>query len=136
MFKSTVTKLFFGSIVAVVAGAVLAILAVALANANNVFVMSGADVVGVRWSPLAGSLLALGAIGGLTIVGGFIGGFISWIGALLNTAELENKAWFLALLLLGIFNVGFFAMIAYIIAGPDGKARAAQVRATVSAPAA
>ena len=45
---------------------------------------------------------------------------MSWIGALLNTSQLESKTWFLALLLLGIFNFGFFAMIAYLIAGPDG----------------
>ena len=45
---------------------------------------------------------------------------MSWIGALLNTWQLESKAWFLGLLLLGIFNFGFFAMVAYVIAGPDG----------------
>jgi hypothetical protein len=60
------------------------------------------------------------------MIGGVIGGFVSWIGALLNTSQLESKAWFLALLLLGIFNFGFFAMIAYLIAGPDGAADAAR----------
>jgi len=71
------------------------------------------------------SLLGVGLVGGLTILGAAIGGLISWIGALLNTAQLDSKAWFLALLLLGIFNFGFIAMIAYVIAGPDGKAAAA-----------
>ena len=51
-----------------------------------------------------------------------IGGLVSWIGALLNTSQLDSKTWFLALLLLGIFNFGFFAMIAYVIVGPDGTA--------------
>jgi hypothetical protein len=136
MFKSTVTRIFFGSLIAVIAGAVLAIIAVAVAGANNVFVMSGTEVVGVRWSPLAWSMLALGTVGGLAILGGLIGGFVSWVGALLNTSQLESKTWFLVLLLLGIFNVGFFAMIAYIIVGPDGKAQAAQHRAVAPAPAA
>ena len=44
---------------------------------------------------------------------------------MLNTWQLESKAWFVALVLLGIFNFGFVAMIAYVIAGPDGKAAAA-----------
>ena len=47
---------------------------------------------------------------------------MSWIGALLNTWQLDSKTWFAVLLLLGIFNLGFFAMIAYLIAGPDGTA--------------
>ncbi len=58
-------------------------------------------------------------------LGGLIVGFVSWIGALLNTAKLERKKWFVGLLLLGIFNFGFFAMIAYLIAGPDGATDAA-----------
>jgi hypothetical protein len=47
-----------------------------------------------------------------------------WIGALLNTWQLDSKAWFVALLLLGIFNFGFFAMIAFLAAGPDGMSDA------------
>ena len=49
---------------------------------------------------------------------------MSWIGALLNTWRLDSKTWFAILLLLGLFNLGFFAMIAYLIAGPDGTASA------------
>ena len=52
---------------------------------------------------------------------------MSWIGALLNTWRLESKTWFAVLLLLGIFNFGFFAMIAYLIAGPDGTASSARL---------
>jgi hypothetical protein len=120
MSKATVTRLFIGSIVAAGAGAVITIIAVALALANDVFIMNGPDVVGVEGSALALSLLGLGIAGGLAIVGGMIGGLVSWIGALLNTSQLESKAWFLGLLLLGIFNLGFLAMIAYVFVGPDG----------------
>ena len=67
------------------------------------------------------ALFGLGLAGGLTIMGAAITGLVSWIGALLKTSQLESKAWFLALLLLGIFNFGFIAMIAYVIAGPDGR---------------
>ena len=125
MSKASVSKLFIGSLIAVVAGAILAVITVALAFANDVFVMNGSTVVDIRPSALAVSLLLLGVVSGLTIAGGLIVGLVSWIGALLNTSQLESKAWFLALLLLGIFNLGFFAMIAYVIVGPDGSSRAA-----------
>ena len=64
----------------------------------------------------------LGVAGVLAITGGLIAGLVSWIGALLNTWQLDSKAWFIGLLLLGIFNLGFFAMLAYVIGGPDGQA--------------
>ncbi len=122
MSKATVTKFFIGSLIAFAAGAVVTIIAVALAMANDLFVMNGSDIVGVRGGPLALSLLLLGVAGGLTAIGGMISGLVAWIGALLNTWQLESKAWFAVLLLTGIFNFGFVAMIAYVIAGPDGRA--------------
>jgi hypothetical protein len=126
MNKATVTRLFIGSGIAIIAGAVLAVAAVWLAIANGVFAMEGADVVGIRGSVLAWSLVGLGIVGGVAMAGGLIGGLVSWIGALLNTWQLDSKTWFAVLLLLGIFNVGFFAMIAYVIAGPDGTTDAAR----------
>ncbi|HEX2469075.1 MAG TPA: hypothetical protein VHK05_00675 [Candidatus Limnocylindrales bacterium] len=135
MRKATVTKLFVGSIVAAGAGAVLLIIAVGLALANDLFIMNGPDVIGVQGSPLALALFGLGVAGSVAIVGGMIGGLVSWIGALLNTAQLESKAWFLGLLLLGIFNFGFFAMIAYVLAGPDGTKSAPAPRGVAPVPA-
>lgn len=120
MSKATVTKLFIGSALAVIAGAILAVTAVWIAIANDVFVMNGPEIVGVRASALAWSLLGLGIVGGLAMLAGLIAGLAAWIGALLNTWQLESKTWFIVLLMLGIFNFGFFAMIAYIVAGPDG----------------
>jgi hypothetical protein len=125
MSKATVTKLFLGGTIAVIAGAILAMVAVGLAFANDVFVMNGSEVVAVRGGTLAWSLLALGILGGLAVMGGLTVGLISWIGALLNTWQRESKGWFVGLLLLGIFNFGFFAMIAYVLVGPDGTAEAA-----------
>ena len=56
--------------------------------------MSGSDIVGIQGGALAWSLLGLGIVGGLAIAGGLIGGLVSWIGALLNTWQLESKTWF------------------------------------------
>jgi hypothetical protein len=135
MSKATVTRLFIGSVIAGGAGAILLIIAVGLAQANGLFVMNGSQVVGLQAGPLTAALLALGVAGGLAIIGAMIGGLVSWIGALLNTSQLESKTWFLALLLLGIFNFGFLAMIAYVIFGPDGASAAASRRAELSSPA-
>ena len=124
MSKQSVIKLFIAGGLAIIAGAVLAIAAVWIAIANDVFVMSGPDIVGLRGGAVAWSLLGFGIVGGLVIAGGLIAGFVAWIGALLNTWQLESKTWFAVLLLLGIFNLGFFAMIAYLVAGPDTAASA------------
>jgi len=124
MTKATVTGLFIGAGLAMIAGAVLAVASVWIAIANDVFVMNGSDVVGLRGSALGWASLGLGAVGILAIMGGLIAGLVAWIGALLNTWQLESKAWFVGLLLLGIFNLGFFAMLAYLIAGPDARATA------------
>ena len=122
MFKSTVTRLFIGSLIAFGAGATIAMLAIALAIVNDVFVMNGNDIAAIQGGALAWLLLGLALLGGLAAAGGVIAGFIAWIGAVLNTWQLESKAWFVALVLTGIFNFGFIAMIVYVIAGPDGKA--------------
>jgi hypothetical protein len=134
MSKATVTRLFIGSGIAIVSGAIVAVAAVWLAIANNVFVMAGPDITGITGGALAWSIVALGILGAMAVAGGFIGGLVSWIGALLNTWQLESRTWFAVLLLLGIFNLGFFAMIAYLLAGPDGRA-AATSRSTSAAAA-
>jgi hypothetical protein len=135
MSKATVTRLFIGAGLAMIAGAVLAFVAVGIAIASNVFVMNGSDIVGLRGSPLAWASLTIGTAGVIAFIGGMIAGLVSWIGALLNTWQLDSKAWFIGLLLLGIFNLGFFAMVAYLIAGPDGKATAAPRGVQAPAPA-
>ena len=91
MSKATVTKLFIGGAIAVVAGGIVAIAAIWVAIANDVFVMNGPDMTAVRGSALAWSTLGLALAGGLALVAGLIAGLASWIGALLNTAQLERK---------------------------------------------
>jgi hypothetical protein len=133
MSKVTVVKLFVGSAIAVIAGAVLAFAAVWIGYANGVFVMQGPDVVGIEATPFAWTMVGLALVAFVAMMGGFIGGLVSWIGALLNTAQVEDKTWFILLLVLGLLSFGVVAMIAYVIAGPDGTprtvARAAQAPA-------
>ena len=124
MTKPTVTRLFVGSVISVIAGLILGFVAILVALASDSLVMSGPDVVSVEPTALAWSMVGLAVLAGVAIIGGGIGGLISWIGALLNTAELDDKTWFVLLLMLGILSFGLVAMIAYVIAGPDGTRRA------------
>jgi len=133
MSKATVVKVFVGSVIAVIAGLVLAFAAVWVGYANGVFVMHGPDVVGVEATPFAWAMVGLALVAMLAMIGGFIGGLVSWIGALLNTAQVEDKTWFILLLVLGLLSFGVVAMIAYVIAGPDGTQR--PVGRAVQAPA-
>lgn len=125
MSKSTVTRIFLGSVAAVVAGAILAFVAVWIAYSSDAFVMSGPDVIGVQTTPFAWTIVGLGFIAALAVIAGFIGGLLSWIGALLNSSQLEDKTWFILVLVLGLFSFGLVAMIAYVIAAPDGATQPA-----------
>ena len=117
------TSIFVGSVIAVIAGAFLAFAAVWFAYANDAFAMSGPDVVGVQSTPAAWTMVGLAIAAALAVIAGLIGGLVSWIGALLNTSQLEDKTWFVLLLVLGVLSFGLVAMIAYVIAGPDGTKR-------------
>ena len=119
MSKSTITRLFIGAGLAMIAGAILFVAAVAVAIGADTFVMAGSDIVGLRGSPVAWVSLGVAVIGALAVAGGTIAGLVAWIGALLDTWGRESKAWFVGLLLLGIFNLGFVAMVAYLVAGPS-----------------
>ncbi|HLX34819.1 MAG TPA: hypothetical protein VKR30_06190 [Candidatus Limnocylindrales bacterium] len=132
MTKHLVTRLFIGGIAAVASGIVLATFAVIWAFASGGFVTNGPDVVGFNGSTFMWSLMAVIVAAGFTIVGGFIAGLVAWIGALLNTIQLEDKTWFIVLLVLGLLSFGFVAMIAYVIAGPDSTKPTAEARFSVN----
>jgi hypothetical protein len=38
----------------------------------------------------------------------------------LNTSKLDDKTWFIVLLVLGLASFGFIAMLVYLFIGPDG----------------
>jgi hypothetical protein len=120
MSKAAISRLFIGSIVAFIAGILLAGFAVIAAFANGGFVLEGPDVVGFNGTPFMWWMVAVVIVGGFAVIGGAIAGLVAWIGALINTAQLVDKTWFILLLVLGLLSFGFFAMVAYVLAGPDG----------------
>lgn len=128
MTKSTVTKTFVGSLIAIVAGLFVMAAGILLALATGTFEMTGPDVTGFHLSASAPATLGLVFIGVLAIVGGAIGQFVAWIGAVVNTSRLDDKTWFVVLLVLGLLSFGFIAMIVYVLAGPDGTAASQQLQ--------
>jgi hypothetical protein len=122
MTKSNVTKIFIGSLVAIVAGVFLIAVGFLIALATGTFVMEGPDVTGFQLSSSAPAAFGLAFIGVLGVIGGGIGQFVAWIGAVVNTSRLQDKTWFVVLLVLGLLSFGFIAMLVYILAGPDGTA--------------
>ena len=119
MPKKNVTRLFVGAIVAVVAGFILGIAALSAALASDTIDLGGSDYIDVNGGSGAWTALGLVIVGSLAALGGTIAAVVSWIGALLNTWQLEDKMWFGLLLAGGLLGLGVVAMIAYVVAGPD-----------------
>ncbi|HEX6760522.1 MAG TPA: hypothetical protein VF086_19265 [Propionibacteriaceae bacterium] len=120
MTKPTIVKLFWGSIIGLVAGLVLMGITFALAISNDIFVMSGPDVTGIKPGALSWTLLGLMGLSMLLLLFAAVAHFVAWIGAVLNTAQLPDKTWFVVLLVVGLLGLVFIATVAYVIAGPDG----------------
>jgi len=75
---------------------------------------------GFFWGTISGIVFG-GVIAG---IGGLIQ-LVAWVGAMINTYRLPEKTWFAVLLIGGVLGfwvglIGLAAMLAYVIAGPDG----------------
>lgn len=130
MSKSTITKTWIGGLAVFAAGIVLAIVGVFLMLAYGGTFTQGAvagkydftpDMNGFFWTTVG-----LIVVGGLITLAGSIVQLAAWIGALFNSYLLTSKGWFVILLLGGVFSflfapTGFAAMLAYVVAAPDGE---------------
>jgi hypothetical protein len=115
--KKAITWWFLGAILAVVAGVFVGIAAIVAALASGAVEFGGSEAVTVN-DAFAAMLLWLLFASVLFVAAG-IAALVSWIGALLNTVQLEDKTWFVVLLVLGLFSFGWLATAAFVIAGPD-----------------
>jgi len=120
MSKPTITKLFFGSLFTIVGGLFLAAVGFVLAFGGGTVSVSAGEVTNVEISSGSTPMLLVGAVGVLAIVVGAFGQLVAWLGAVINTARLDDKTWFILLLVLGLLSFGFVPMLVYVIAGPDG----------------
>jgi hypothetical protein len=144
MTKSMITKVWIGGLAVFAAGIVAAMVGVFLmlgyggtftqvADTNNYDFVP--NVNGFFWVTV-GLITAGGLVG---LIGGIVQ-LAAWIGGLVNSYALPDKAWFLVLLLGGVLSIGFapigFAvMIAYVIAAPDGwRHREAQPKTPAQQP--
>ena len=130
MSKSTVVRTWLGGLIALAAGLVFMAFSIALMlGYGGTFTQSADGQVydfvpkldGFFWATIVGIVFGclLAAIGGLVQ-------FVAWIGAMFNSFQLEDKAWFAVLLAGGLIGlvfgpIGFAAMVAYVIAAPDGQ---------------
>jgi hypothetical protein len=144
MKKSTITRTWLAGLVALAGGLLVAGLSIALMLAyGGTFTAApsgnGYDFVpsfdGFFWTTVG--LVVAGF--SLTVVGGLVQ-LVAWIGTLVNTYRIEDKTWFAVVLAGGLIGLafgllGFAAMVAYLVAGPDGMAvRQPQVPAPAGRP--
>ena len=126
--KATITRTFKVAVALIVAGAAGSIAMVIWAIANGAITFGGTQWISVHAGPVAGAIVGL--IGASLLAGiGAATAVIAWAGALLNTARLEDKAWFIALLVFGLISLGWVALFAYVLYGPDSTRSPAGVAA-------
>jgi hypothetical protein len=122
MSKPMITKIFVASLGAVLVSVILFVVGVAVIVGTGTFVWSGSEITSFQLSSITPPMVALILLGLAALMVGGVGLFVAWIGALVNTARLPDKLWFLVLLLLGLFSFGWIAVLVYLLAGPDGTA--------------
>jgi len=120
MSKQKVTRFFVAAVVAAGAGLMLGIAALWVALASDAIDLGGSHYVDVNGGSGAWTALTLIVVASVLILAGTAVAIVSWLGALLNTWQLEDKKWFASLLALGLLGFGVAGMIAYVVAGPDG----------------
>lgn len=131
MTKSAVTKTWIAGLVIFAVGIVVAGVSVALMlGYGGTFTAAaygnGYDFV-PRYDGFFASMVSLIVIGGIAAAFGGLVQLAAWIGALVNTYRVPDKTWFAVMLAGGVLGfffglLGFAAMVAYVIAGPDGMA--------------
>lgn len=104
MAKTTVRCLFAGSLIAV---------AGALTYASGGLAEYGPDVMRIGEIPFEWFMSAVAVLIMMAIA---ITEFTAWAGAVLTAARLNDKAWFIILLVAGLLSFGFIAMLVYLIA--------------------
>jgi len=121
MSKQLINRIFVGSLAAVIAGILLALVTVVAFLCTGTWTVSGSEITSFTLASAATSTIGFAIVGGLLVVAGSLGQLVAWIGALVNTAQLPDKTWFVVLLVTGLLSFGFIAMLVYVLAGPDGS---------------
>lgn len=119
--ERTIRQFFIGSVVALAASVVLLVVAAWVAIAGGTFVVEGTEVVDVRSGASSWVALSIGSVGGLVLVAAAVGQWVAWIGAVVRTAALPDKTWFVVLLVVGLLGFTFLVTLVYLVAGPGSS---------------
>ena len=114
MTRAAIARLFFISVSAIGVGIELFFVAGILGSVSS---RSAND--SLLPTPLPYVMVVIASIATVLVAVGVLGQLVAWIAAEINTAKLDDKTWFLALVMLGLLSFGFAALAAYLIGGPD-----------------
>lgn len=129
MTKLTITRTWIAGLVVLAAGLVVAGISVGLMLAYGGTFTAAPSGNGYDFVPRNDSFfwttLGFVVLGFTVAVVGGIVQLAAWVGALINTNRIADKTWLAVLLIGGLLGlvfapVGFAAMVAYLVAGPDG----------------
>ncbi len=129
MTKFTITRLWIAGVIAFAAGLAVAGAGVGLMLAYGGHFTPAVSGNGSDFVPTFNGFfwmtITVMVMGGLIAAAGGVAQLCAWIGALVNTYPIQEKTWFIVLLAGGLLGMsfgplGFAAMLAYVIAGPDG----------------
>ncbi len=135
MRKSTITKTWLTGLLIFVVGLIIGGVSLGLMFAYGGTYTLSPTGQGYEFNPSLDSTfwttVTFTSVGFLIAAIGGIVQITAWIGSLLNTYQLRDKTWFAVMLAGGLIGLGFSlvglaAMIAYVIAGPDGMAPRAE----------
>jgi hypothetical protein len=139
MTRSVIVRLFVGSLIGAGVGTALFVLAVAVGIGDQVLIMNGPDVVGVRPGALSTMMIVTAGLAILLWMAATVAVVVAWVGAIINTASLPSKTWLVIELVLGLLGLPFVAVLAYLVGRPEATAydpvRPAQPAATNERPA-
>lgn len=144
MRKAQITRLWVLGVIVCAIGLIVSGISVGLMLANaGAWVPTGVpnnyDFV-PRMDEYFWTTVSFTVIGGVIAMAGALAQLVAWVGALVNTYSLVDKTWFVVLLVGGLIGVAFglahlAAMIAYVIAGPDGTVGQREVAPPMQPPA-
>jgi hypothetical protein len=131
MTKFTITRIWIAGLIASAAGLLIGGVGLGLMLAYGGHFTPAATGSGYDFVPTLNGFfwttVGLMVAGIAVAAAGWATQLAAWIGALINTYQLKEKIWFFALLAGGLLGLSFgliqfAAMVAYLVAGPDGMA--------------
>jgi hypothetical protein len=122
MTRSTIIRLFVGSLIGAGVGTALFVIAAAVGIGDELLIMNGPDVVGIRPGALSTTMIVTAGMASLLWMAATVAVVVAWVGAIINTANLPSKTWLAIELVLGLLGLPFVAVLAYVAGRPEATA--------------